>query len=288
MTVGIAAQISIRHIPRDRLPAAARLNQRVFGSSDYDVTPPAMLRLQQTYGGCMLGAFQGEDLVGFVPAFACRHDHALILYSAGLSVDPSRQSAGIGAALMQAMGEYGREQGYQLIKWTTNVIDSRNLYLYLNKVRATAVKYRPAIYVGLSQGASEEGFDGDDLEFDWCLSKAPELADELPDDAASAEARAVTRTAQGEDGERRLVTTAERPETDLVTVEVPWDGRRLDAIDRPAVTSWRRGLRQVLPGLFSAGFVTRHLVTDRRARRSFLLFTPEPGPDAPTGSQGPV
>jgi len=209
MTLTTGASISIADIPKHRLPEAARLSQRAFGFSDLDVTPPAMLHLQQTYGGCMLGAFDGDELVGFIPAFACRHERSLILYSAGLSVVPTRQSGGIGAALMEAMGNYGREQGYELIKWTTNVVDSRNVYLYLNKVRATAVAYTPAIYVGLSQSASDEGFDGDDLEFDWHLSRPPRPPDVAPDDLASAEAHAVTRTTRGANGERYVIRTAE-------------------------------------------------------------------------------
>lgn len=272
MSARTPSPITISNIPKLRLREAAHLSRRAFGFTELDTTPPALMWLHQEYGGCVLGAFADHDLVGFVPAFPCISDEKTILYSAGLCVAPDRQSGGIGTALMTALGDYAREHRYDLIKWTTSVMDSRNLYLYLNKVGATIVGYRPSIYVGLSATASDEGFDGDDVEFDWYLNRPLRAATGQTDESVLLERHALTRTKAISDHARRLVGVEEPSATDSAVIEVPWDGRALEALDKDLVTTWRRGISKVLPSILAHGGVGVEMGANTRERRAFLVF----------------
>lgn len=244
--------------------------KHVFRFSDLETSPPATLYAHALLGGLNLGAFDDDALVGWIPAFPGYQDGRAFLFSSGLSVIPERQSDGIGGMLLAALGREARVRGYETVRWTTNPMISRNLYLYLGKGDAEIIGYHPMLYEGLIAAASPEGIDGDEVEIEWDLARpAPASRD-----GASVEEvveTALTSTDDIGNGLRRLrrVTV---PKDTRHAVEVPWDAPALASVDVDLVTYWRRGLGEVLVPLIDHGYRGVDVVLDRAAHRSFVIF----------------
>ncbi len=100
-------------------------------------------------GGVLLGAFDGERLIGFVfgylgtetqdtsrPAMA-----NLKLVSNRMAILPEYRDQGIGYELKLAQRQFAIQQGIRLITWTFDPQQSRNAYLKIRKLGAISRRY---------------------------------------------------------------------------------------------------------------------------------------------------
>src|ERR687886_2326335 len=84
----------------DELRACQALQRRAWGiTEDGYVVPVATMAAAQKVGGLVLGAFDGQRLVGFSFAFLGRVGGRLVLYSQLTGVDPDHQDRRVGRAL---------------------------------------------------------------------------------------------------------------------------------------------------------------------------------------------
>jgi predicted GNAT superfamily acetyltransferase len=131
-------------------------------------------------GGFTLGAFAGEELVGFVlsvPAFL-RGEKAF--YSHMTAVKKDFQSLGIGANLKWSQRQRSLKEGVKFIKWTFQPVQSKNAHFNLNRLGATIKHYSPNFY-GTDYSTSHEqdgkfGLDSDRLFAEWNLESEKVVA----------------------------------------------------------------------------------------------------------------
>jgi chorismate synthase len=104
---------------------------------DLEVVPLHILMPVQSHGGLLLGAFDGDALVGFVFGYlGMTQEGALKHCSHMMGVAPVYQSAGIGYQLKRAQREHALAQGHDLVTWTYDPLQSRNAYLNIRKLGA--------------------------------------------------------------------------------------------------------------------------------------------------------
>lgn len=167
-------QIEIRECTTlDELAACVSLQHEVFALPEIEISPVRHFVVTRNAGGFILGAFDGETLVGFVlsvPAFL-RGEKAF--YSHMTAVKASHQSLGIGGKLKWAQRVKSLELGVKFIKWTFEPWKARNAFFNLEKLGAIITEYHPNFY-GIdystaSTGGKPIGLASDRLFAEWQL-----------------------------------------------------------------------------------------------------------------------
>ena len=102
-TVAGTEQITIRKcIGMDELNACVALQKEVWNFSDVDLVPLRMFVVSQKIGGQTIGAFHGDDLVGFAFSIPGSRDGHTYLHSHMLAVRNSFRNHGLGRKLKLA------------------------------------------------------------------------------------------------------------------------------------------------------------------------------------------
>ena len=156
------------------LDACVALQREAFGLPDLELSPRRHLVVARAAGGWVLGAFDGDALVGFVLHLAAARGQEVIGYSHMMAVAPGQQDRGVGARLKWAQRERAVGEGRRLIRWTWEPMRARNAHFNLNRlgtvVRAYAADFYGTDYATTpeEQGASR-GLASDRLSAEWEL-----------------------------------------------------------------------------------------------------------------------
>ena len=90
--------------------------------------------LASQIGGQVLGAFDGETLVGYAMSLpGVRNGHAY-LHSHHLAVLPGWQNSGVGRRLKLAQRDDAMTRGFELMEWTFDPLEIKNAYLNFAKL----------------------------------------------------------------------------------------------------------------------------------------------------------
>jgi predicted GNAT superfamily acetyltransferase len=152
-----------------------RLQREAFGLPDMEISPRRHLIVTRRAGGWTLGAFAGEELVGFVHhLIAVRARDEIIGYSHMMAVARDYQNKGVGARLKWAQRARALSEGRNFIKWTWDPMQARNAYFNLNRLGVTVSSYGENFYgtdySTMPQEAQESvHLDSDRLFADWQL-----------------------------------------------------------------------------------------------------------------------
>jgi len=145
--------------------------QRVIWGPDVDQVPAAELVVIRRYGGLVIGAFDGDDLVGFVCGMVGRHKDRVFHHSHLLGVLPAYRGRGIGEELKWAQRDRVLSQGMDLINWTFDPLQSLNANLNINHLGAVIKEYLLNVY-GESLSSLHGGLPTDRFEAEWRLESA--------------------------------------------------------------------------------------------------------------------
>jgi predicted GNAT superfamily acetyltransferase len=252
------------------LTAVEKLQQLVWPGHDIEIVPVHMLLAVIHGGGLVIGAFEEDELVGFVFGFPGFDPGASGLQSWHCShmaaVHPDYRDAGLGFRLKRAQWQIVRQQGLNRITWTYDPLMSRNANLNIAKLGAVCGTYLPSYYGELRDGLNI-GLPADRFRVDWWvnshrvvrrLSKRPPLKLDLAH-YLSADIYRVNTTALTQTGlvQPRIMDLPE-DSVPLLLVEIPAEFLALKAEDLSLAQEWRLHTRQIFAALFAAGY----LVTD--------------------------
>ena len=155
-----ASQIQIREIKEiSELKAVEGLQKEIWGCSDLEVLSSLALIPLLEIGGVLFGAFDADQLIGFVlglPGFA---DGRLVLHSDMLAVKSEYRSRGLGYKLKLAQRERALAKGIDRITWTFDPLQSRNAHLNFAKLGVIADRYRINYYGETSSFLHQTGTD---------------------------------------------------------------------------------------------------------------------------------
>ena len=264
------------------------LHRFVWGGDEVDIIPGHLALALSHNGGVVLGAFDGERLIGFIlgflgtdhtdpdrPAMA-RLKHA----SHEMAVDPKYRNQGVGRALKVAQRQEVDQQGVRLITWTYDPLLSLNAQLNIRRLGAVCDTYLVNEY-GEMQDQLNRGIASDRFQVDWWIT-SPRVKQRLQGsrpalDLAhflSAGAVRINQVTFSEDGLPHPSAAISRPDSTLAIVEIPADFPGLKARDHGLATQWREHTREIFQSAFDAGYLVTDFIYLREERipRSYYLI----------------
>ena len=164
-----AANVAIRKCESlAEMQACFALQRDAWKFSDADLVPVRMFVVAPKIGGQVVGAFDGEDLVGFAIAFPGAREGVVYLHSQMLAVQKEYRNLGVGRGLKLAQRADALARGFDLMEWTFDPLEIKNAYLNIEKLGAIARRYNVNQY-GITSSPLQGGLPTDRLVAEWWM-----------------------------------------------------------------------------------------------------------------------
>ena len=208
-------------------------------------------------GGIIIGAFQDDKLVGFSYGFPGFLNGQSFLCSHMLGIAEDLRGQGIGAILKETQRMAAIEQGYSLLTWTYDPLESVNAFLNLSKLKAICSTYVEDCY-GKMEDELNQGLPSDRFQVEWWI-KSPYLDRHQDDDPTVIERLPYEKTV---DGQPQLleVDTAFFNNHEALLVPFPKQFQHIKKDNPELALDWRIKTRQVFQALFANGFAAVSVV----------------------------
>ena len=216
--------------------AVEELQKEVWGIPDLDVVPLTQLVAAKEAGGVLIGAFEGDTLVGFVYGFPSYERGQLAHHSHMLAVKPGYRNYDLGRRLKFAQRDHVVAQGIELISWTFDPLQSLNAHFNFNKLGVIADRYLPDFY-GPDAASFLHQTGTDRLWVSWFVSH-----------------------------ERNEPIAGE----DQVVIEIPSNINALMQHSPETALKWRAETRRAFTEALKAGYVVASFIRDQ-PRGKYLL-----------------
>ena len=271
----------------EEMAPAVEIQRLVWQEDAVDIIPAHLMNSAVHSGGLLIGAYTGQEMVGFVfgfPGFYSTPDGPRLKhYSSILGVKPEFQGQGIGFALKRAQWQMVRHQGIDRITWTFDPLLSRNAWLNITRLGAVCNTYLRDFY-GNMQDALNQGLPSDRFDVDWWVNSqrvnrrlsrrrrnALSLNHFLAGGAGIINPIEVEEQDPPDHGQiSGMKLSKEQP---FLLVEIPTDFLALKAADLHLATLWRMQTRLVFERLFNAGYlVTDFVRSSTQPPRSYYVM----------------
>jgi len=258
----------------DELRAVEELQRTTWGVRDLDVVPLTQLIAAKTAGGVLMGAFDGDEMVGFVYGFAGIEDGQPIHHSHMLAVRPEYRNHDLGRRLKFAQRDQVLKQGIDVMTWTFDPLQSLNAHFNFNKLGVVSDRYFVDFY-GRDASSFLHRTGTDRLWVSWLLTSRRVLdkvagsgtQGDLPDAELMLELR---------EGEvPHIVKSQGIPSAPRVLIEIPLKISEIETNDFELAAAWREATRTAFQAAIGAGYrvVDYFVLTEGpRARGAYLLI----------------
>lgn len=235
---------------------AVNLEIKVWGLDPRDAVPTHIMRsASHDNGGVVIGAYDGERMVGMSFSFAARRENQWILWSHMTGVDPEYQGKGVGSGLKFKQREWALDNHYNVVGWTFDPMQRGNANFNMHHLGAIATIFHENLY-GEMNDEINRGLQSDRLEATWILR------DERATRLAAGEAPWLV--VEEFTPERFLLSNVDgkpyinpNPVNDAPWhfVEIPYSLRKLKEANLAQAIEWQFALRHVLQDAFARGWV---------------------------------
>lgn len=268
----------------DEYVVCEQLQQEIWGAPPVDVVPMDLLITVQRHGGLVLGAFDPSGrMIGCLFSFAGRSTLENSLTKHGdwqlcshiVGVIEEWRYKGIGYRLKRAQREWALAQGFEVITWTYNPLETANAALNIGKLGAVCACYLRNLYGGLND-ALNQGLLSDRFEVVWQItSKRVEtrmsmgrLPHSLPEliEGGTIPLNSAQRNKDG----YLEPTTVGSPSGEQTLVEVPVNFQQIRAVDPDLALAWQLNVREACEISFEKGFIVTDVV--KHQDTNFLRF----------------
>ena len=226
--------------------------------------PVEQIRALAASGNVPYGAFDGNDMVGYVLGWAGVDADGLHVHSHMLAATPDRRDGGVGYALKLAQRAQALDQRIGVVRWTFDPLVARNAYFNLCKLGAVADRFERDFYGRMSDEINR-GDRTDRLTVRWDLERTPG-----PRERPRAEVPVVLAAGGAPE--------APRPERGSepgasAAVGIPADYLGLRTQDPELARMWRQAVADSIERCLAAGLVASGF---DRATSSYRFGLPEP------------
>jgi predicted GNAT superfamily acetyltransferase len=152
----------------EELRACVALQREVWNFTDAELVPLRMFVVAEKVGGQVMGAFDGERMVGFALSVPGTRSGRVYLHSHMLAVHKDHRNGGLGRRLKLLQREDALARGIELIEWTFDPLEIKNAYLNIEKLGAIARRYNINQY-GITSSPLQGGLPSDRLIAEWWL-----------------------------------------------------------------------------------------------------------------------
>jgi predicted GNAT superfamily acetyltransferase len=167
------ALIEIRKLTElDEFRGAVQLQKVIWGFDDIDLLPLRFFVVASRVGGQVLGAFDGETMIGFclgIPGVK-PGGHAY-LHSHMLGVLPEYHNLGVGRRLKLRQREDALARGIPLIEWTFDPLELKNAFFNIERLGAIVRRYAVNQY-GDTSSPLHGGLPTDRCYAEWWIDSA--------------------------------------------------------------------------------------------------------------------
>ena len=149
---------------------AVELQRLIWGFEEVELLPVRLFVTALKVGGQVLGAYDGERLVGFclaIPGIGAGGKN--YLHSHMLGVLPGYRDAGVGRRLKLAQRDDALARGIDLIEWTFDPLEIKNAYFNLERLGAIVRRFVPNQY-GSTTSPLHGGLPTDRCVAEWWLT----------------------------------------------------------------------------------------------------------------------
>jgi predicted GNAT superfamily acetyltransferase len=168
--------IIVRHLHTlDEFHRCVQIARQIWGDSDLDTEPYVTFVIAHHTGGQVLGAFDGDTLVGFTKAVVGLHNTTPYLHSHMTGVLHSHRDRGVGRLLKLFQREDALRRDIRLIEWTFDPLETKNAHFNLNRLGAICRRYIPNFY-GITTSPLHRGLPTDRLLVEWHLDSPRVIA----------------------------------------------------------------------------------------------------------------
>lgn len=275
----------------DEIIATEDIQRLTWSMTELEVIPAHALHAMQHNGAALLGAFDGDALVGFTLGILATQDipgrvdqvaaARLKMFSVIAGVLPAYQKHNVGYRLKFAQRDFALRIGIRLITWTYDPLVSLNGRFNIGKLGTICRTYLRHFHGDMS--GINAGLPTDRFEVEWWVTSN----------------RVQTRAAQAWKplklgpllaGGAVLVNEAVFDQSglpvpppnyvsqpsNLMLVEVPNDFQTIKQVNPELARRWRYHTRDLFEQLFDSGFLVTDFVPhedEAGHKRSFYLLT---------------
>jgi predicted GNAT superfamily acetyltransferase len=256
----------------EELGQVEELQRSIWPGSEIEIVPLHLIKTIALNGGIVLGAFEGEELRGYVFGFMGLTElvegrpasEGLKHCSHQLGVHPDHRNRGIGYLLKLAQRVSVIEQGIRLATWTYDPLLSLNAHLNVRRLGVVCSRYIPDAYGSMRDGLNV-GLPSDRFDVDWYIN-SDRVVDLLEkgvhplelDDYLEQGAECINPSWIDERGLVHPPDRISTLQTPMALVEIPSDFMKLKDADFELAREWRA----LTCGIFETAFEADYLVMD--------------------------
>jgi predicted GNAT superfamily acetyltransferase len=244
------------------------IQREAWQFSDLDIVPFASLIASQWAGAVVLGAFEGDTMIGFVYGFPAFEHRRASIHSHMLAVRNEWRNMQAGFYLKLAQRQWVLERGLNEITWTFDPLQSLNAHLNFAKLGVISRRYIVNFYGETSSSPLHQGFGTDRLWVTWVLDSdrvkerikllgrgsKPKLAP--PQSLLSHDAPILAFSRQGTPELADLTTLLS---AEQCFIEIPHDVNAVKQRDPVCARAWREATRAAFVAAIDAGFTADDL-----------------------------
>jgi len=155
--------------------ACVELQREIWGEADLEIEPVTMFVVASLSGGQVLGAFDGDKMVGYTLAVVGLRQAFVYLHSHQTGVRASYRDRGVGRMLKLFQRDEALARGIRLVEWTFDPLEIKNAHFNLNRLGAICRRYISNLY-GVTTSPLHRGIETDRLVAEWWLDSPRVIA----------------------------------------------------------------------------------------------------------------
>ena len=268
--------------------------QKIYWGDGDALVPAHMLQSFTKYGGHVLGAYDGERLVGFVMGFIgtdidyedpdARPAMAnLLIMSKRMVVLSDYRGQNLGYLLKMAQRDVAIKQGIRLVTWSFDPLLAANAHLNIRKLGGIIQQYKLRYY----EPTEHKSLQGDRVLVDWWVThqRVKERAKGVSHNLTLKQYFEVnTPIVNRADISGTLMkprTMTDVPHSTFALIEIPSNFREIDAKDPGLARAWHDHIRDVFLKMLAGGYIVTDFVRGEfeGQKRTFYLLSHDSGQD---------
>jgi predicted GNAT superfamily acetyltransferase len=231
------------------LEAAVDVQVAVWGFHPRSTVPSSIMHVLTLRGGLVLGAYDGDVLIGVLVALPAQDNNEWILWSHMTGVHPRYQGRGIGVALKRFQREWALAQGYRRIGWTVDPLQRGNAHFNFHLLGQEAVLTSNTYHVNFYGEMDDDinrGIPSDRIEAMWYIDQ--------PNLNTLSEPEGSLLLSVGGDLYPVEAVGGQHWEASTIRIAIPHSLEIVRSKAPDAVLAWRVALRDKLQDAFANGY----------------------------------
>ncbi len=249
----------------DELEQVVDLQLDVWRMNPRNTVPAALMHVFTANRGLVMGAYEGEKMVGLLVSLPANDGQEWILWSHMTGVHPDYQNRRIGVELKLRQRQWALENGYQTIRWTADPLIPGNANFNLGLLGRDACLYINTYHVNFYGDMDDDinrGMPSDRIEATWRIGQ--------PSLHAPVSAQIVSLLAASDAGHPAISDKCGQWDEPEYRVDLPRHYESLKTTDKPTLLAWRLAVRDVLQAGFANGYAAVGFIHDNTGRAYIL------------------